>query len=77
MAKIDRLAVEVVNERFVEAKEAMAKMNNLRKIFAELGMAGFEKGAEAFKNQVYMMLMENSKMTELEIILSIKNELNF
>lgn len=68
--------IEMLNERMAMAEKAMSKMTNLKNAYAKFRMQGQEKGAEAFRNQVFMMLCENPMMEERQIIIELTKELN-
>ena len=68
--------IEMLNERMAMAEKVMSKMTNLKNAYAKFRMQGQEKGAEAFRNQVFMMLCENPMMDERQIIMELTKELN-
>jgi len=69
-------AKKMVDYRTIQAKAAMCKMLHIRQMYADLRKAGFEKGAKAFRDHVFWMLMAKPDMTERDVLTDIAKHLN-
>lgn len=76
-AEVKAYANELLNKRVEEAGEALDNMKTLKNIFVQLHERGFHKGADAFRNHVYMILIGNPNLTELQVIEELKKDCDF
>lgn len=74
-ARIEELATKCLNEKVEKAQEAMGRMTNLAQIWAECKQRGFDEGAKALKNTIFLYLMIIPQASELDVIYMLADKL--
>lgn len=66
--EVEAVAKQMIEERVTAASNAMDNMNQIKEIYVDMRKKGFHDGANAMRDMVYMLLIQNPDATEMEII---------